>query len=186
MDALPHSRCILARSHKYPYSQLDLFIVDRKGEKSQDDVAAWVLPPLESVLATFKARGITLPPGNYRVSAYGDSAEMSRELLALIYADKKRGSACLRWTYDFEKELPPVVGDIEIVLDHQNEPVLVTKIVRVDEHPFREVGADFAAVEAEGDGSLAYWRHEHWRYFSRECARIGRRFHFLVRAHVKL
>ncbi len=141
---------------------------------SQNDVATWVLPPLESVLAAIKARGITLPPGNCRVSAYGDSAALTRELLALIDAGKKRGGACLRWTYEFEKEAPPVVGDIEIVLDHQNEPVLVTKIVRVDEHPFREVGADFAAVEGEGDGSLAYWRHEHWCYFSRECARIGR------------
>jgi hypothetical protein len=25
-----------------------------------------------------------------------------------------------------------------------------------------------------GDGSLEHWRREHWRFFSRECARIGR------------
>jgi uncharacterized protein YhfF len=40
--------------------------------------------------------------------------------------------------------------------------------------PFDEVGEGFAAVEAEGDGSLRYWREGHWAYFSNECERIGK------------
>jgi uncharacterized protein YhfF len=40
--------------------------------------------------------------------------------------------------------------------------------------PFSEVGADFAATEGEGDGSLAYWRQAHTAYFGRECQRLGR------------
>lgn len=32
----------------------------------------------------------------------------------------------------------------------------------------------FAAIEGEGDGSLSYWRDAHWRYFGRECHRIGK------------
>ena len=78
------------------------------------------------------------------------------------------------WSYEAEGEALPVAGDIEIVLDHLNEPALITRIVNVDAIPFSEVGADFAAVEGEGDGSLQYWRQAHWNYFSRECARLGR------------
>ncbi|WP_238136670.1 ASCH domain-containing protein [Variovorax sp. JS1663] len=40
--------------------------------------------------------------------------------------------------------------------------------------PFEQVTAEFAATEGEGDSSLAWWREAHWRYFGRECARIGR------------
>ena len=40
----------------------------------------------------------------------------------------------------------------------------------------REVGAEFAAKEGEGDGSLFFWRDAHRQYFTRECDRIGRRF----------
>ena len=67
-----------------------------------------------------------------------------------------------------------MVGDIEVVVDHHREPVLVTRVVGVEIHPFNEVGADFAAREGEGNGSLAYWRSAHWAFFSRECRRIGR------------
>lgn len=40
----------------------------------------------------------------------------------------------------------------------------------------REVGATFAAIEGEEDGSLSFWRDAHRQYFTRECIRIGRRF----------
>ena len=134
----------------------------------------WPLPPLETVLADLRDRGITLPEGNKCVGAFGDSPELSNELLALIRDGNKRGGACLLWTYEALGEALPLVGDIEIVLDHLNQPVLVTRTVRVESKPFAEVGADFAAVEAEGDGSLEFWRREHWKCFTRDCARLGR------------
>ncbi len=120
------------------------------------------------------ARGITLPPGNIRVGAFGDSAALSEQLLGLIRAGKKRGGASLVWSHLFANEALPAVGDIEIVLDHRNRLALITRNVQVDVKPFSAVGADFAAVEGEGDGSLEYWQREHWRYFTRECRRIGR------------
>ena len=134
----------------------------------------WILPPLETVVADLRARGIELPPGNKRVGAFGDSAELSEQLLALIRAGKKRGGASLLWSYQAENEALPVAGDIEIVLNHHNVPVLISRIAKVESLPFNDVTAEFAAVEGEGDSSLDYWRREHWRYFTRECARMGR------------
>jgi uncharacterized protein YhfF len=40
--------------------------------------------------------------------------------------------------------------------------------------PFKQVSAEFAAREGEGDGSLQSWRESHWDFFSRECRRLGR------------
>ena len=38
------------------------------------------------------------------------------------------------------------------------------------------VGSAYAAIEGEGDGSLAYWRAAHIEYFTGVCARLGGRF----------
>jgi uncharacterized protein YhfF len=40
--------------------------------------------------------------------------------------------------------------------------------------PFDSVSDGFAATEGEGDRTLRFWREAHWRFFSRECQRIGR------------
>jgi uncharacterized protein YhfF len=133
---------------------------------------------LAKQIALLDAKGIKLPPGKVCVDSFGDSAEMSQQLLALIVAGRKRGGACLLWTYEFENEALPEVGDISIVVDHLEQPRIITRRVKIEIMPFREVTAEFAAREGEGEGAeagtLAYWRREHWQYFTRECARIGR------------
>ena len=68
----------------------------------------------------------------------------------------------------------PAVGDIEIVVDHLNAPALITRVTSVAVVPYSEVTPEYAAIEGEGDGSLAFWREAHWAFFSRECHRIGR------------
>lgn len=131
-------------------------------------------PPLETVLARLRARGVALPEGRVRLDSYGDSDALSIELLELIRRGRKRAGASLLWAYEAENEPLPEAGDIEVVLDHLNEPALITRVVRVEIVPFSAVTADYAAIEGEGDGSLEYWRRGHWAFFSRECARLGR------------
>jgi uncharacterized protein YhfF len=129
-------------------------------------------------LASLTAKGIKLPPGKVHMDTFGDSAEMSQKLLALIIDGRKRGGACLLWTYEFENEALPGIGDIGIVVDHLEQPKIITRTVKIEIVPFRNVTAEFAAREGEGEGAeagtLEYWRREHWQYFTRECARIGR------------
>lgn len=60
------------------------------------------------------------------------------------------------------------------MLDHARRPVLLTRLTQVSIVPFEAVDAEYAAIEGEGDGTLAYWRQGHWAYFTRECQRIGR------------
>lgn len=132
------------------------------------------LPTVESLIAKLSALGITLPPGPVRVDSYGDSPALSEELLDLIKSGRKRAGTGLLWAYEVDGEAIPKLGDIEIVVDHRNEPALVTRITGVEIIPYSAVNAEYAAIEGEGDGSLDYWRKGHWAFFTRECHRIGR------------
>jgi uncharacterized protein YhfF len=133
------------------------------------------LPVAELLIAKLRARGLSLPSGSVRVDGYGDSPELSEHLLDLIRSGRKRAGTGLFWAYEAEGESIPTAGDIEIVVDHCNEPALVTRIASVQVIPYGEVTAEYAAIEGEGDGSLAYWREAHWAFFSRECQRLGRK-----------
>jgi uncharacterized protein YhfF len=128
----------------------------------------------EEVIAHLAVLGITLPPGPVRVDSYGDSEALSKDLLDLIRSGRKRAGTGLLWAHEAEGEPIGQAGDIEIVIDHHNRPCIVTRLLDVYVVPFRDVSADYAAIEGEGNGSLDYWREAHWAYFSRECARIGR------------
>ena len=132
------------------------------------------LPSAESLISQLAALGIALPPGPVRVDGYGDSPELSDELIELIRSGRKRAGTGLLWAYEYESEPIAMTGDIEIVVDHLNKPVLITRIVKSEIVAFNEVTAEYAAIEGEGDGSLSYWRKGHWNFFSRECRRIGR------------
>jgi len=131
-------------------------------------------PSLATVLAKLAARGIAVPPGRVGLDTFGDSPELSRELLALIRDGRKRAGTSLLWAHEHEGEPLPEVGDVDIVVDHEGEPAAVTRVVRVLVVPFEQVDAAYAALEGEGDGSLAHWRAAHWHFFGRECARMGR------------
>ena len=133
-----------------------------------------LLPTVESLLAKLHAAGIRLPPNPIRVGGYGDSPELSRELIDLIRSGSKRAGTSLLWAMEAEGEPVPEIGEIELVVDHRNELALVTQVTHVEVLPFNEVGDAYAKIEGEGDGSLAYWRAGHWAFFSRECRRLGR------------
>ena len=131
-------------------------------------------PSLEAVLAKLAAHGIAVPPGRVGLDTYGDTPELSSELVALIRDGRKRAGTSLLWAHEAEGEPLPELGDVDVVVDHAGEPVVVTRVTSVFVVPFGEVDAAYAALEGEGDGSLAHWRAAHWHFFGRECARIGR------------
>jgi uncharacterized protein YhfF len=126
---------------------------------------------LEAIL---QLHHIPLPAGALRAGAFGDSDALSNELIELIRRGEKRATCSLLWSWEFDNETIPEVGDVEVVFTFAGRPALVCQAVKVDIVPFREVRADFAAAEGEGDRSLQYWRSEHWRFFESECNRIGR------------
>ena len=135
----------------------------------------------ESVRAFWQsfAQSPAAPPG-MRADApaptysFGDNVALANELAQLVYAGAKSATCGTLWEWEADGEPIPQVGQLEIVLDGHGQPRCVTEITAVQIKPYNEVDADFAYAEGEDDRSLASWRREHWRYFSRVLPRIGR------------
>lgn len=112
----------------------------------------------------------------YEVFCFGDSEALADELGALVVAGVKRATAGSVWTLEAEGKSPPKPGDFSIVTNWAGHPLCVIVTISIEIVPFKEVTAEFAAIEGEGDGSLEYWRSAHAAYFSRECSSAGRTF----------
>lgn len=112
----------------------------------------------------------------YEAFYFGDSEGLANSLAELVLAETKRATAACVWSFEADGKRLPQPGDLSVVTDWAGTPLCVIETTRVDVMPFSDVSAEFAAVEGEGDGSLAYWRRAHIECFSRECARSGRAF----------
>ena len=63
-----------------------------------------------------------------------------------------------------------------MVLDGQGQAVAIIETTKVTVIPFRDVSADHAYKEGEGDRSLTYWRLVHEELFTKWLADIGLTF----------
>jgi uncharacterized protein YhfF len=137
--------------------------------------------PLPTHLAAFwndfaKSTGGVDEARFYEAFFFGDSESLANELAALVLRGIKRATAAAVWSFEAEGKRLPVPGDLSIVTSWSGEPLCIIETQAVDVFPFSEVGAEFAATEGEGDGSLSFWQAGHRQYFTRECARAGRQF----------
>ena len=105
--------------------------------------------------------------------AFGAAPDLLAELVA------KGVKTATASAYDeyvhYEEELPKV-GDLDVVLDGQGQAVAIIETTKVTVIPFREVSADHAYKEGEGDRSLTYWRQVHEELFTKWLADIGLTF----------
>lgn len=132
-------------------------------------------PDIADFWARFKAAAGEASDARFNEAFYfGDNPELADSLARLVLAGRKRATAGLMWSFDAEGKRPPRSGDLSVVTNWSRQPLCVIETLAVDVVPFDDVTAEFAAVEGEGDGSLADWRQGHTAYFARECARIGR------------
>ena len=99
---------------------------------------------------------------------------MADELGALIASGTKTAACSALWEYEAEGEPLPKVGSKTIVVDGNGNPFCIVEMTEVEVVPYDRVDARFAYEEGEGDRSLAYWRDEHWRFFSRTLPNVGR------------
>ncbi|NDL64588.1 ASCH domain-containing protein [Acerihabitans arboris] len=101
-----------------------------------------------------------------RLWAFGDSAEMADELLALVLRGEKTASCCSYNAY--RRDGAPVIGGYHVVLDGRDNPACAIRTVAQRLVRYCDVTAEMAALEGEGDKSLAYWRESHQDFFTRE------------------
>ncbi|MEF1311253.1 ASCH domain-containing protein [Vibrio mytili] len=90
----------------------------------------------------------------------------------LIVRGEKRASCSMAYWYSNKGEVMPEVGHLQVVTDWDGNPRCIIEITSVSQCKFREVTAEFAAEEGEGDKSLKWWREAHWQFFSQECEEL--------------
>lgn len=97
----------------------------------------------------------------------GDSAELASKLAELVKKGIKTAS-CGSFTAYQQEESAPKIGSYNIILDGQNTPVCVIRLISLRLVRFCDVTEEFARKEGEGDLSLEFWQKEHQRFFSRK------------------
>jgi uncharacterized protein YhfF len=110
-----------------------------------------------------------------RVWGFGATPEQGDELLALVLAGVKTGTASYGWDYEKDGEPLPVAGGHDVVLDGSGEPRAVLVTESVDVVPFDEVTAEHAHAEGEDDRTLESWRRIHREFFENHID-VGRHF----------
>lgn len=105
---------------------------------------------------------------------FDDNERSANELAGLVMAGHKRATTALLWAHEHEQKRLPRPGDLSIVTDFAGNAMCIIETTRVDIVSFDQVSEAYAAIEGEGDGSLAYWRRAHEAFFGRECKRLGR------------
>ncbi len=110
-----------------------------------------------------------LPP----VEAFGDSAELADELLALVLVGTKRATAAMVADYESEDEPLPAAGVHWVVTDGTGAARAVLRSHQVRVGRLDSVDDAFAHDEGEGDRSRAWWLDAHLRFVGRRCAALG-------------
>ena len=125
---------------------------------------------------------IHLPSGHpHRVAtpdafAFGGGGAIADELADLVLSGTKKATTSLSVEFTALGEALPEVGSVSVILRGDLTPVAIIERIGVKRLPFEEVGEAYAAIEGEGDGSLAYWREAHLESFAGVCERLGGRF----------
>jgi uncharacterized protein YhfF len=85
----------------------------------------------------------------------------------------KRATTGLRASHERNPDLTPILGGYSVICEFDGAPRGVVRTTSVEVRAFRDVDAQYAWDEGEGDRSLQDWRKSHWQYFTRECAALG-------------
>jgi len=110
---------------------------------------------------------------SYVADAFADTPELRDELVNLVAAGRKRATASSVMELEAAGQPLPKVGDHLVVLDSRGVARCVVRTTKITIRPFEDVPPSFAAREGEGDGSLEFWKREHWAYFERVLATFG-------------
>ena len=108
---------------------------------------------------------------DYEAWCYG--SDMPDDLAQLTRDGIKTATASAFPLYELEKEPFPAAGEYNMILRTDGTALCVTRTTRVYVVPFRDVSAEQAWREGEGDRSLAYWRRVHEAFFREEMAEVG-------------
>lgn len=110
------------------------------------------------------------------VFAFGAGPQMAARLAHLVTCGAKRGTALWLRAAELDGSTVPEPGLVSIVTDGFGLPRCAIRSEQVHRLRFGDVTAELAAIEAEGDRTLADWREGHLAFFGAEAAGLGLTF----------
>ena len=124
---------------------------------------------LREIYSEIVLEGYFPPNFCFQVWYFGLNESLANELVNLVVSGKKTATASYFDIYDIDKEKLPSIGEISVIVNWPGVPLVIIETTNVQIHPFKQVSAEHAAFEGEGDLSLAYWRTVHEEVFRQEC-----------------
>ena len=106
----------------------------------------------------------------YEAWAFGDDPDTLAEL---VRTGVKTATASAYPFYELEGEDLPKAGEYSVILNTKDEAVCIIRTTRVYVTPYRDVTAEQAWKEGEGDRSIDYWRRVHEAFFRKELEAVG-------------
>lgn len=108
---------------------------------------------------------------------FGDgSKEMGDELGYLVSKGQKRATCSALETYRISGDSVPEVGQYDIILNGDEDPLAITQVKKVELVKMKDVSPEFAKKEGEGDLSYEYWYDVHIDFFTNEFKSRGLTF----------
>lgn len=110
--------------------------------------------------------GLETPQSYY----FCDNEKDADECAELVSEGIKQATTHSLRGLQINEEKLPAIGDMAIVTDWDGIPKAITKTVKVQFVKFKDITAEYAFIEGEGDRSLNYWQKVHWDYYTRELS----------------
>ena len=107
------------------------------------------------------------------VACMSGNEAVADELLQLYLEGRKHAGSSLVAEFVAEAEPLPKVGDYWIILNAAKEPSCIVRTTRVERHRFKDVTAEIARAEGEGDLSRSAWREIHRTFYEPHLERLG-------------
>ena len=111
------------------------------------------------------------PP--YVVDQFADTPEAATKVGKLVRDGVKTTTSSLVWGLEHIGQPLPKVGNIELIVDGNGEPLCIIELTEVEIKPFNAVDEQFAYEYGEGERTLSYWLRDNWEYLSRCVMKSG-------------
>ncbi len=106
-----------------------------------------------------------------------DTKKDADECATLVIQGIKQATASSLWWYEKNQEALPKIGDQYVVTDWEGNAKAIIEVTIIEQTPYHQISPEFAAIEGEGDKSLAYWKKVHKAYYQREMEPHDESFH---------
>ena len=75
--------------------------------------------------------------------------------------------------FEISGDALPAAGDYWIILDSKDTPSCIARTVSTSLHQFKDITAEIALAEGEGDCTVGYWKRVHEEIYAPYLEKLG-------------